>query len=217
MEVFLSKEIIAQILNNNEKFVTEHGENYFKPHSTSQQPKITLVSCCDSRVQPGIIEPDPINKVFTVETIGNQMTSAQGSVDYGVLHLHTPVLLIMGHTDCGAVKAFMKGYEKENDAIKRELDNMKPSLKAPAADADFNAELISNVRKNLDYQTGVAVDRYSKLIEEGALTVIGSVYDFQNAFGKGYGRLLIRSINGKTDLKREYMLACGVDLKDAVV
>jgi carbonic anhydrase len=217
MEVSLSKEIIAQILKNNENFVAGHDENYFKLHSTSQQPKITLVSCCDSRVQPGIIEPDPINKVFTVETIGNQMTSAQGSVDYGVLHLHTPVLLIMGHTDCGAVKAFMKGYEKENDAIKKELDNMKPSLKAPAADADFNSELIGNITKNLDYQISVAVDRYSKLIEDGTLSVIGSIYDFQNAFDKGYGRLLIRSINGKTDLKREDMLACGVDLKDSVV
>ena len=47
--------------------------------------------------------------------------------------------------------------------------------------------------------------------------VIGAVYDFQNAFGKGYGRLLIRSINGKTGLMREDMLSCGVDLKDAVV
>ena len=60
-----------------------------------------------------------------IETIGNQMTSSQGSVDYGILHLHTPVLLNMGHTDCGAIKAFMKGYEKENDAVKCELDNLK--------------------------------------------------------------------------------------------
>ncbi len=213
----MSKEIISQILRNNEKFAADRGEGYFKPHSTSQQPKITLVSCCDSRVQPGIIDPDPINKIFTVETIGNQMTSAQGSVDYGILHLHTPVLLIMGHTDCGAVKAFMKGYDKENDAIKRELDNMKPSLKAVADGADFNAELISNIKKNVDYQAGVAVERYSKLVDAGSLMVIGAVYDFQNAFGKGYGRLLIRSIDGKTGLKREDMLACGVDLKDALI
>ena len=213
----MSKEIIAEILKNNEKFASERGENYFKLHSTSQQPKITLVSCCDSRVQPGIIDADPINKIFTVETIGNQMTSAQGSVDYGVLHLHTPVLLIMGHTDCGAVKAFMKGYDKENDAIKHELDNMKPSLKALADGADFNVELIGNIKKNVDYQAGVAIDRYSKLVDAGSLMVIGAVYDFQNAFGKGYGRLLIRSINGKTGLMREDMLACGVDLKDAVV
>jgi carbonic anhydrase len=213
----LSKETIAQILKNNEKFVAEHGENYFKPHSTSQQPKITLVSCCDSRVQPGIIDPDPINRIFTVETIGNQMTSAQGSVDYGVLHLHTPVLLIMGHTDCGAVKAFMKGYEKENDAIRRELDNMKPSLKAIAANEDFNAELIANIMKNVDYQAGVAIERYSKIVEAGSLMILGAVYDFQNAFGRGYGRLLIRSINGKTGLKTDDMLACGVDLKDAVI
>jgi carbonic anhydrase len=213
----LSKEIIAQILKNNEKFAAGHGEGYFKPHSTSQQPKITLVSCCDSRVQPFIIDPDPINKIFTVETIGNQMTSAQGSVDYGILHLHTPVLLIMGHTDCGAVKAFMKGYEKENDAIKHELDHMKPSLKAIAEGEDFNVELIGNIKKNVDYQSGVAIERYSKLVDAGSLMVIGAVYDFQNAFGKGYGRLLIRSINGKTGLMREDMLACGVDLKDAVI
>jgi carbonic anhydrase len=213
----LSQEIIAEILKNNEKFAAEHGEGYFKRHATSQQPKITLVSCCDSRVQPGIIDPDPINKIFTVETIGNQMTSAQGSVDYGILHLHTPVLLIMGHTDCGAVKAFMKGYDKENDAIKHELDNMKPSLKAVSDSADFNAELISNIKKNVDYQASVAIERYSKLVDASSLMVIGAVYDFQNAFGKGYGRLLIRSIDGKTGLQREDMLACGVDLKDAVV
>ena len=204
-------------MRNNEFFSSERGEEYFKHHSTGQQPKITLVSCCDSRVQPGIIDPDPINKIFTVETIGNQMTSAQGSVDYGVLHLHTPVLLIMGHTDCGAVKAFMKGYDRENDAIKRELDNMKPALKPVAADADFNAELISNIKKNVDHQVNIAVDRYTNYVRDGKLTVIGSVYDFQNAFGKGWGRLLLRSINGKSDLKKEDLIACGVDLIDVMV
>ena len=103
------RDIIKGIIDNNASFVSAHDEAYFKPHMAAQHPKVTLVGCCDSRFQPTTIEPDPIDKVFTIETIGNQMASAQGSVDYGVLHLHTPVLLIMGHTDCGAINGLHEG------------------------------------------------------------------------------------------------------------
>ena len=190
--------ILKDILENNGSFVTSHSEAYFKPHMAAQHPKVTLVTCCDSRVQPVAIEPDPIDKVFTVETIGNQMVSAQGSVDYGVLHLHTPVLLIMGHTDCGAIKAFMRGYEKENDAIMGELDNLKACL-AGSTCKDFEEELMRNIRKNVEYQVSSAVKRYKSLVDEEKLSVIGAVYDFKNALGKGHGRLIITSINGITD------------------
>ena len=95
------KDIIKGIIDNNGAFVAAHGEAYFKPHMTAQHPRITLVACCDSRVQPLVIDPDPIDKVFTIETIGNQVASAQGSVDYGILHLHTPVLLIILITAAG--------------------------------------------------------------------------------------------------------------------
>ena len=190
--------ILKDIIENNSSFVTSRGEAYFKPHMAAQHPKVTLVACCDSRVQPIAIEPDPIDKVFTVETIGNQMASAQGSVDYGVLHLHTPVLLIMGHTDCGAIKAFMKGYEKENDAIKGELDNLKACLGDSKCDV-FEEGLMKNIRKNVEHQVSSALKRYRPLVDEGRLTVVGAVYDFVNALGKGHGRLIITGINGVTD------------------
>ncbi|MGO9147829.1 MAG: carbonic anhydrase [Desulfomonilia bacterium] len=194
-------EIIRDIIENNGTFVASHGEAYFKPHMAAQHPKITLVACCDSRVQPIAIEPDPINKVFTIETIGNQMTSAQGSVDYGILHLHTPVLLIMGHTDCGAIKAFMKGYEKENDAVKCELDNLKACLTVPVCES-FDEELMKNIKKNVEHQVSTAMIRYKALIDEGRLTVVGAVYDFVNALGKGHGRLVITNVNGVTEARK---------------
>ena len=49
------------------------------------------------------ISPD--NDLFMVRNIGNQMATAEGSVEYGVRHLHTPLLLIIGHAACGAIKA----------------------------------------------------------------------------------------------------------------
>ena len=191
------KDIIKGIIDNNGSFVSTHHEAYFKPHTAAQHPKITLVACCDSRVQPVVIEPDPIDKVFTIETIGNQVASAQGSVDYGILHLHTPVLLILGHTDCGAVKAFMKGYEKENDAIRAELDNLKATIREPGT-GSFEEALMKNIRQNVLNQVVAAVKRYQGLVDEGRLTVVGAVYDFVNALGKGHGRVVIMSVNGVT-------------------
>jgi carbonic anhydrase len=192
------KDILKDIIENNNAFVAGHNEAFFKPHMSAQHPRITLVTCCDSRVQPHAIEPDPIDKVFTIETIGNQMASAQGSVDYGVLHLHTPVLLIMGHTDCGAIKAFMKGYEKENEAIKCELDNLKACLDNSTCEP-FEKELMKNIRKNVQHQVDAAMKRYQALVSEGKLTVVGAIYDFMNALGKGHGRVVIMSINGISD------------------
>jgi carbonic anhydrase len=192
------REILRDIIENNNAFAAGHDESFFRPHMSAQHPHITMVMCCDSRVQVQAVEPEPIDKVFTIETIGNQMASAQGSVDYGILHLHTPVLLLMGHTDCGAIKAFMKGYEKENDAIKGELDNLKAGLK-PSAGGSFDEELMKNIRKNVDHQVALAMKRYKSLLDEGKLTVVGAVYDFVNALGKGFGRLVITSINGVSD------------------
>jgi len=207
------KDIIKGIIENNGSFVSAHGQEYFKPHMAAQHPKVTLVACCDSRVQPIMIEPDPIDRVFTIETIGNQMASAQGSVDYGVLHLHTPVLLIMGHTDCGAVKAFMKGYEKENDAIKGELDNLKKTIKEPGT-GSFEEALMKNVSQNVLNQVTNAVDRYRSLVEDGKLTVVGAIYDFVNVLGKGHGRVVITSVNGITDVHKikELPQLAGLDL-----
>jgi carbonic anhydrase len=209
--------ILNGIIKNNANFVSEHGEDFFKQHMAGQHPRITLVSCCDSRCHAHAIEPDPIDKIFTVETIGNQMTSAQGSVDYGVLHLHTPVLLIMGHTDCGAIKAFMKGYEKENEDIRRELNNLKGGLKPVLNPKSvFDSELLRNIQKNVDYQVSVALERYKKLIAENALTVVGAIYDFLNAMGKGYGRVVITSINAEKEASGIKALAKGAELESCL-
>ncbi|HEY4798400.1 MAG TPA: carbonic anhydrase, partial [Bacteroidia bacterium] len=102
-------EIISQIVKGNTLFTKEHGLSYFDEFKQQQTPFITLVTCSDSRVPQHALLPDTTNKVFTVKNIGNQILSTEGSVDYGIYHLKTPVLLILGHSDCGAIKAYLKG------------------------------------------------------------------------------------------------------------
>ena len=64
---------------------------------------------------------DMTNHVFHIRNIGNQIENNFGSVDYGIHHLKTPILLILGHTDCGAVKASQIDFSKESDEIRQEL------------------------------------------------------------------------------------------------
>ncbi len=187
-----TKELIEIIINGNDQFVRNHNKEYFKDHFEKQNPYITLVTCSDSRVQPDVILPDSINKIFIIRNIGNQISSNEGSVDYGIYHLKTPVLLILGHSDCGAIKAFLKGYNHEPDTIKHELDNLKPVVLK-------EDKLIENIRKNINYQVDIAIKKYKELIQNGELAVVGAYYDFKNDLQKDHGRLTVININGENN------------------
>ncbi len=75
-----------------------------------QKPFVTVVSCSDSRVVPEFIFDANIGEIFVIRTAGNIVdTITLGSIEYGVEHLHTPLLVILGHEKCGAVTAACKG------------------------------------------------------------------------------------------------------------
>jgi len=73
-----------------------------------QHPFATVVTCSDSRVAPELIFDEGLGDIFVVRIAGNVLdTTAIGSIEYGVLHLKTPLLVLMGHQSCGAVTAAM--------------------------------------------------------------------------------------------------------------
>jgi len=118
------KDIIQHVLESNEVFVKNSTSEYFKPFIHSQNPMATMVTCADSRLHTHALDVHPDGDLFLVRNIGNQVSTAEGSVEYGVRHLHTPVLFIIGHSSCGAVEAAMSDHSKIEPSIKRELDTM---------------------------------------------------------------------------------------------
>jgi len=195
-----TSEIIRQIISGNKEFTSSHLESYFKSHEEKQTPYITLVSCSDSRVPSTAIMPDTVNRVFTIENIGNQILSTEGSVDYGIYHLKTPVLMIMGHSDCGAIKAYMHGFSEETYNIKRELDFFRPIINAHEDEKDFKKVLSHNIERNIDYQVSIAFKKYKDLVQQNKLVIIGAYYDFLNDFDKGKGRIIFVNVNKKKDV-----------------
>jgi len=191
----LNSEIINQIISGNKQFVEHHGEEYFRTYSQKQTPFVTLVSCSDSRVPINAILPDTVNKIFSIQNIGNQILSSQGSIDYGIFHLKTPVLMILGHSDCGAIKSYLKGFEDESYNIRQELDFLNFSIAITDIAKEIKDNISIVIERNIDYQVNIAYKKYRDLIKLNKLTVIGAFYDFTNDFGKGSGRVIIVNVN----------------------
>ena len=184
-----AKPILKDIQRSNREFVKSHPPAYFQPFMAEQHPRATVVTCSDSRVHAHALDAAPDGDLFMVRDIGNQIATAEGSVDYGVHHLHTPLLLIVGHSACGAVKAAASDYSQEPAAIRRELD----SLQIPRGEPGLNGVVI-----NVHNQVRTAMTRYEEEVQGGHLTVVGAVYDFRNEMKHGQGRLNIVNVNGET-------------------
>jgi len=189
--------IVKNLLDDNTAFSKSHKADYYKPFTEKQHPRATVVTCSDSRVHTHALDKSPDGDLFMVRNIGNQIPTAEGSVDYGVLHLHTPLLIIVGHVACGAIKAAQGDYAKIEAPIKRELDTIKLPKKNPKNDDE--EEWLRGVDVNVNNQVAFALKKYEEEVKEGKLTVVGAVYDFQNAMHQGQGRLVVTNINGNTD------------------
>lgn len=191
------RSIVKNLMDDNSLFVKSHKPDYYKPFAEKQHPRATVVTCSDSRVHTHALDKTPDGDLFMVRNIGNQISTAEGSVEYGVHHLHTPLLIIVGHVACGAIKAAASDYSRESGAIKRELDTIKLPPKNPKNEE--SQESLRGVDANVNNQVAYAIKKFEEENKSGKLTIIGAIYDFQNAMHQGQGRLVITNINGNTD------------------
>lgn len=173
-------------------------------HMNRQAPYITWLADADARVESRFILPADSGLLYSVRNLANQLVLAQGSIDYGVRHLHTPVLLITGNTDSDAVGLLLADHEALPAAIQADLDHLlvplssaaqRPSQKPLTPDQKVRLA----VESNIDYQVERAMARYQDRIRDDRLVVIGAVLDIANHYGKGINRLLIININGERD------------------
>ncbi len=77
-----------------------------------QKPFVTVITCADSRLPVERLFDRGVGDVFVVRVAGNVAGGSEtGTIEYGIEHLHTPLLVVMGHTKCGAVAAAASGAE----------------------------------------------------------------------------------------------------------
>ncbi|MBX2989376.1 MAG: hypothetical protein KF802_15925 [Bdellovibrionaceae bacterium] len=120
--------------------------------STGQQPHAIVLSCSDSRVPPEIVFDQKLGEIFTVRTAGEALNdNAVGSIEYAVEHLGARLIIVMGHTSCGAVKAALGTLDGKDagspalNGLVRDLHPHLQSFKGKTPSKDVEAESLANV------------------------------------------------------------------------
>lgn len=185
------KDVVSSILKANSVAISKHNPGYLAKLGDRAMPKATVVACSSPGGQLGMSGGDA--DLFVISNMGNQLATSEGSVEYGVRHLHTPLLMFVSHTGCGAIKAAAGDYSNMEPSIQKELD----SIEIPKGIGATNGALI-----NINNQVEGAILKFSGEVEAGKLAVLGGYYDYNNDLKQGRGRLVITNINGETDPAR---------------
>jgi carbonic anhydrase len=186
-------EALQELLAGNARFVKgqpaspRRSPEDFRGLADSQYPEAVIVSCADSRVAPEILFDVGVGDIFVVRIAGNVVNGAgvtvKGSIEYAIAELNVPLIVVLGHSGCGAVKAAMKHIDAKDSlpgAINGLVELIKPAVaqsKGQPGDALENA-----IRKNVD----IGVERLKELqpilaprVKDGKLKVVGAVYDLR--------------------------------------
>jgi carbonic anhydrase len=151
--------------------------------ASSQSPMAVIVSCSDSRVPPELVFDQTLGDVFVVRTAGQVIDeAARSSIVYGVDYLRAPLVVVVGHSRCGAVDAAIAAIQ--GGAIPgyafRLAEAIGPavrSVQGQPGDLLDNA-IRANVRLGVE-QIRTSEPLLAEDVRQGRLTVLGAYYDFQ--------------------------------------
>ena len=184
-------EALRQLLAGNHRFAIgkpigpRRGPKEFQALAHGQYPEAVIVSCADSRVAPEILFDVGVGDIFVVRTAGNVIEGAgvvvKGSIEYAVVELSVSLIVVLGHSGCGAVKAAIKHIDDKDSlpgAINGMVDLIKPAVTQTKGMPGDPLE--NTIRQNVE----VGVGRLQGLepilaprVKDGKIKVVGGVYD----------------------------------------
>ena len=148
----------------------------------------TVIACSDSRVPVERIFDAGVMDLFIIRVAGNVAdTDEIGSIEYGLAHVNTPVLVVLGHKQCGAVTAVAHAVHGTGHALERNIpplvDNIIPAVKrAIAAHPDDKGKAVvpygieENVWQGIE-DLFMSSPASRELVNSGKVKVVGAIYD----------------------------------------
>jgi carbonic anhydrase len=180
------QEALRLLLEGNRRFVKgkPHAETSMERRATfaaGQSPMAAVLCCADSRVAPEILFDQPLGEIFSVRVAGNFLhDDGLASLEYAVAKLGTPLIFVLGHTDCGAVKAAM-GTLQEDVPLPGKLPALVSSL-MPAVHYALRGHpadaLNACIRTNVAFEVrdiARAEPVIAPMVEAGRVLIVGGV------------------------------------------
>lgn len=182
---------LEKLLNGNKRYAEQHP---IHPDQTlerlrelkkGQHPFAVVVSCSDSRVPPELIFDQGLGDLFVIRTAGNVIGDYElGSIEYAVEHLKTPLVIVLGHENCGAVSAFI---EHKHDTLSNHIQAIVNYLKAEKEEMILDENrpdyLTAAVRANVIHGVNLltsAAPVLKELVEKKEIQIVGAVYDLDD-------------------------------------
>lgn len=178
------EEALKKLIDGNNRFIEQKRKN---PNQTqerltevaeSQAPFAAILGCADSRVPSEIVFDQGLGDLFVCRVAGNIATSEQiGSLEFGTMVLGAKVIMVMGHSRCGAVKATIEGGRFPGQ-IGSLVNNIKVGAERAERQPGKN-KLESAIKANVMYQVELLNQSsvIGDLIDKKQLKIVGAYYD----------------------------------------
>lgn len=192
-----AKTALQQLKDGNRRFVNGETDGKVLPSAArrielvdGQFPSAVILGCSDSRVPAEIVFDQGLGELFVIRVAGNVVAPSQiGSVEYAVANTGTRLVVVLGHTGCGAVEAAVSQLEAAATERSRNLrsivERIRPSVEN-LLDIDANMERNLLLQRAVRANIRVSVDHLrhgSEIIEqfiaEESLVVVGAEYSLE--------------------------------------
>ena len=186
----LTPQLALQILvQGNERFIqNKQTQRNLKDQvletSKGQFPFAVILSCIDSRVPAELVFDQGIGDVFSARVAGNIINEdILGSLEYACKVAGSKIIVVLGHTKCGAVTAACQGVELGN--ITALLEKIKPAIDAVKANSDDASEISIDEVTKLNIELSInRIRKESPILSEmevdGEIEIVGALYDVSN-------------------------------------
>jgi carbonic anhydrase len=185
-EVPAADQVWNSLMAGNRRFVAGKLEARDLPSlrhklASGQSPKAIVLACSDSRVGPELIFDQSLGDVFVVRTAGNVADAvALGSIEYAVIHLHSPLLVVLGHQKCGAVIAACSAEKMTSPNLEAIVEKISPAVTQAKSYGNPDDLIESAIKENVhqsasDLLTNSEIIRNA--VKSGRLTLIEAEYE----------------------------------------
>lgn len=175
-------EALQELRDGNKRFLAAKmkNTNYKKQIAATkddQHPHTVILSCLDSRVPPEIIFDQGIGNLFVARVAGNiEDTNILGSMEFATKVKGTKLIVVMGHTKCGAVKGAVDDAKLGN--LTQLLSEIKPAIKGDKSNPEMMLDETAknNVKMTMDDIMSKS-SVINELVKDGKVKIVGAYYD----------------------------------------
>jgi carbonic anhydrase len=172
---------LGELLEGNKRFtsgrLTHHEQDLVilkQNTEEKQEPFAAVLSCADSRVPIELIFDQSIGRIFVTRVAGNVVTpEIIGSLEYGAVVLGTKVILVIGHSNCGAVKATIQGKEVPGQ-ISSLFSHIQPAVDQAGQNLEAATKTNAMLQASLLSKSSTVI---SGMVKAGTVRVVPAYYD----------------------------------------